>query len=124
MPARHAMPLNTPQNVLRELTRLYRMGLNGKIQPDEMTKFAFVLREIRAGLEAIAPPTLDHVEGLVVDTVIINGVPSGTFLSKEEIDRLNSQFVETPPPHISSLPMLRVIEHESKSKSDPPPPAA
>jgi hypothetical protein len=34
------------------MARLYRLGLNGRIRADEMTKLIFVLREIRACLEA------------------------------------------------------------------------
>jgi hypothetical protein len=32
--------------------RLYRLGLNGKIRSDEMTRFIYALKEIRACLEA------------------------------------------------------------------------
>ena len=35
-----------------EMSRLYRLGLNGKIRSDDMTRFVYVLREIRACLEA------------------------------------------------------------------------
>ena len=34
------------------LARLYRLGLNGKIRSDEMTRFIYALKEIRACLEA------------------------------------------------------------------------
>ena len=34
------------------MARLYRLGLNGKIRSDEMTRFIYALREIRAALEA------------------------------------------------------------------------
>jgi hypothetical protein len=32
--------------------RLYRLGLRGKIRSDEMTRFIYALKEIRACLEA------------------------------------------------------------------------
>jgi hypothetical protein len=31
---------------------LYRLGLNGKVPSDEMTRFVYVLKEVRACLEA------------------------------------------------------------------------
>jgi hypothetical protein len=34
------------------MARLYRLGLNGKIRSDEMTRFTYALKEIRACLEA------------------------------------------------------------------------
>ena len=51
-PPRNAMALNTLAGVRGEMARLYRLGLNGRIQSDEMTRFVYVLREIRACLEA------------------------------------------------------------------------
>lgn len=41
------------------MARLYRLGLSGKLSPDRMTKFVYVLREIRAALEA---EVLDDVQ--------------------------------------------------------------
>ena len=35
-----------------EVARLYRLGLNGRIRSDEMTRFIYALKEIRACLEA------------------------------------------------------------------------
>ena len=34
------------------MARLYRLGLNGRIRSDEMTRFIYALKEIRACLEA------------------------------------------------------------------------
>ena len=34
------------------MARLYRLGLNGKIRSDEMTRFIYALKEIRACIEA------------------------------------------------------------------------
>jgi hypothetical protein len=49
---RNAMSLDTLAGVRGEMARLYRMGLNGKIRSDEMTRFIYALKEIRACLEA------------------------------------------------------------------------
>ena len=49
---RNAMALDTLAGVRGEMARLYRLGLNGKIRSDEMTRFIYVLKEIRACLEA------------------------------------------------------------------------
>jgi hypothetical protein len=47
LPPRHAMALDSLAGVRGEMARLYRLGLNGKIKSDEMTRFVYVLREIR-----------------------------------------------------------------------------
>ena len=49
---RNAMALDTLAGVRGEMSRLYRLGLNGRIRSDEMTRFIYVLKEIRAALEA------------------------------------------------------------------------
>ena len=46
------MALDTLAGVRSEMARLYRLGLNGKIRSDEMTRFVYVLKEIRSCLEA------------------------------------------------------------------------
>jgi hypothetical protein len=46
------MVLDTLAGVRGEMARLYRLALNGKIRSDEMTRFIYALREIRACLEA------------------------------------------------------------------------
>jgi hypothetical protein len=52
LPPRNKMALDTLAGVRGEMARLYRLGLNGKIQSDEMTRFIYALKEIRACLEA------------------------------------------------------------------------
>ena len=52
LPPRNAMALDTLAGVRGEMARLYRLGLNGKIRSDEMTRFIYALKEIRACLEA------------------------------------------------------------------------
>ena len=49
---RNAIGLDTLAGVRGEMARLYRLGLNGRIRSDELTRLVYVLREIRACLEA------------------------------------------------------------------------
>ena len=46
------MALDTLAGVRGEMARLYRLALNGRIRSDEMTRLVYVLKEIRACLEA------------------------------------------------------------------------
>jgi len=46
------MALDSLAGVRGEMSRLYRLGLNGRIPSDEMTRFIYALKEIRACLEA------------------------------------------------------------------------
>jgi hypothetical protein len=46
------MALDTLAGVRREMATLYRLALNGRIRSDEMTRFIYALKEIRACLEA------------------------------------------------------------------------
>ena len=48
----NAIALDTLAGVRGEMARLYRLGLNGRIRSDEMTRFIYALKEIRACLEA------------------------------------------------------------------------
>jgi hypothetical protein len=48
----NAIALDTLAGVRGEMARLYRLGLSGRIRSDEMTRFIYALREIRACLEA------------------------------------------------------------------------
>ena len=52
LPPRNKMALDTLAGVRGEMARLYRFGLNGKIRSDEMTRFIYALKEIRACIEA------------------------------------------------------------------------
>ena len=49
---RNAIALDTLAGVRGEMARLYRLGLNGRISSDKMTRFIYALKEIRACLEA------------------------------------------------------------------------
>ena len=46
------MALDTLAGVRAEMARVYRLGLNGKVQSDDMARFIYALKEIRACLEA------------------------------------------------------------------------
>jgi len=46
------MALDTLAGVRGEMATLYRLALNGRIRSDEMTRFIYALKEIRACLEA------------------------------------------------------------------------
>ena len=48
----NAAALDTLAGVRGEMARLYRLALNGRIASDEMTRFIYALKEIRACLEA------------------------------------------------------------------------
>ena len=52
LPPHNAIALDTLAGVRGEMARLYRLGLNGRIRSDEMTRFIYALKEIRACLEA------------------------------------------------------------------------
>ena len=52
LPPRNAMALDTFAGVRGEMARLYRLALNGRIRSDELTRLVFVLKEIRACVEA------------------------------------------------------------------------
>ena len=43
-----------------EMARLYRLALNGRIRSDEMTRFIYALKEIRACLEAELLTDVQH----------------------------------------------------------------
>jgi hypothetical protein len=48
----HRLPLESLVDVRREMSRLYRGGLNGRVKPGELTRFVFTLDKIRSCLEA------------------------------------------------------------------------
>ena len=60
LPPRNAMALDTLAGVRGEMARLYRLGLNGKLPSDEMTRFIYALKEIRACIEAEMLTDVQH----------------------------------------------------------------
>jgi hypothetical protein len=79
-----AVALDTLAGVRGEMARLYRMGLNGRIRSDEMTRFIYALKEIRACLEA----------------EILTDVQQRLVLLAREVDNHNGQRL----PHQQALP--------------------
>jgi len=119
--ARHVAPLRKPADVTLERKRLYRAVINGRVPVDEAAKLNYILTGIRADLEADQPPQIEQtIHGPCVTSVVIHGVPSGTFLPQEEIDRLNSQFIAQPPAHITGPPMLKLFDGEADQDPEPP----
>ena len=57
---RNAVALDTLAGVRGEMARLYRLGLNGRMRSDEMTRFIYALKEIRACLEAEILTDVQH----------------------------------------------------------------
>ena len=53
LPPRNTMALDTLAGVRREMARLDRLALNGRIRSNEMTRFIYALKEIRACLEGL-----------------------------------------------------------------------
>jgi hypothetical protein len=57
---RNKMALDTLVGVRGEMARLYRLALNGRIASDEMTRFIYALKEIRACIEAEMLTDVQH----------------------------------------------------------------
>jgi hypothetical protein len=56
IPPRNAMALDPLAGVRAEMARLYRLALNRRITPDEMTRFIYALKEIGPNLQAEKGP--------------------------------------------------------------------
>ena len=54
------MALSTLAGVRGEMARIHRLGLTGRIPSDEMTRFVYTLKEIRACLEAKILTDVQH----------------------------------------------------------------
>ena len=52
LPPQHTASLNTLRGVRREMCRVYRGVANGRVSSDEATRRIYILKEIRAALEA------------------------------------------------------------------------
>jgi hypothetical protein len=59
------LKLDTLAHVRVEMARIYRLALNGTIEPEKMTKLIYALKEIRSGIESglldEAPRRLDEL---------------------------------------------------------------
>ena len=49
---RNKMALDTLAGVRREMARLYRLTLNGRLRSEDMARLIYALREIRSSIEA------------------------------------------------------------------------
>jgi hypothetical protein len=116
------MTLNTLAGVLAEMTRIYRLTLNGRISPETSTKLTFVLEKIRSGIEAL-PPEPQFIGGGT--TINIFGIESGRFLRQDAMSRLANG--ESPfdigadnllePITIEHAPIPPAIEHAQPTHS-------
>ena len=70
------MPLDTIGNVRRELGRLYRASLSGKLKSAEAARLAFILKEVRASLEVERELHLDTPTSTIDFSIYV--VPPGT----------------------------------------------
>ena len=132
LPYKNTPALNTLRGIRREQGRVYRGVASNRIASDEGTRRIFILDKMRVGLlSEMESESRSQLPGgkcnCCVKEVYINGVPSGEYLPKEEINRLNSQF--DPPPleeHPPSRPMLKVFSDEDtepEPEPEPLPPA-
>jgi hypothetical protein len=76
------MPLDSIGNVRRELGRLYRASLSGKLESAEAARLAFILKEVRASLESERELHLDPSQHATIDFTILS-VPPGTQLADD-----------------------------------------
>ena len=124
-PARFVAPLRRPADVTMERKRLYRAVINGRVPVDEAAKLNYILTGIRTDLEADQPPQIDQTPR----SVCRHGrhprrAVAALSCRKEEIDRLNSQFIEQPPAHIAGPPMLKALMTTSTTTRTAEPPQA
>jgi hypothetical protein len=76
------MPLDTIGNVRRELGRLYRASLSGKLESAEAARLAFILKEVRASLEVERELHLDP-STFVTTEVNVYAIPHGVQFSSD-----------------------------------------
>ena len=122
--ARFVRPMRKPADITAERKRLYRAAINGRVSVEEAARLSFILTSIRADLEADQPEISQTPQGPFVSEIHIHGVPPGTFLSQEEVDRLAAQHAPPLPEAPPSRPMLRLFENEDVDDVELPEPAA
>ena len=88
LPPHHSVALDTLAGVRGEMARLYRLALNGRIRSDEMTRFIYALKEIRACLEAEMLTDVQHRLALLSRDMKILHQPA---LSRSLPDRRTAQ---------------------------------
>ncbi len=83
----HRLPLESVTDVRREMCRLYRGGLNGRVSPAVMTRFTYTLEKIRSCLEAEAAIAAANAAGSTPEqptTFAIIPVPHDYFVRSVE----------------------------------------
>lgn len=140
--AEHKQPLKTLSDIRSEAARLYRLGLNSRISPDEMVQFIVALREVRASIAAVNDErernaerfgTFDHHSGNMTGTVPeirINAIPHNSFISPrgEVVDsetatrewELHHHMYQRPAAALGP-PALKVFDGEATELVDQPP---
>ena len=112
-PGRHVRKLNSLGACLTEMARTYRLGVNGKIGLDEMTKRVFVLDRLRAGLEAQqARVDVTPVARPILQVSIV-AIPNGEYLTREEVAAthvgLPTPFLTPDPPGMSAADVSAAV---------------
>jgi hypothetical protein len=81
--SRHRIKLDCPRAIAMEQGRVYRLGLNGKIAMDEMSKLIYGLKEVRCSLESVIDremPPQPAPEAPSTSVVNVCTVPEGCFV--------------------------------------------
>ena len=147
---KHTAALNSLRGVRREQSRVYRLVVNGKMSSDEGARRIYMLREVRASLEAEPVPEIRSVTvseinivGILPNWSVIGLLGDQAHIPNAILPRLREllpkeAFTPIPDPSIPppidfeayapSKPMLKVIDGdgaESEPDLDPElPPAA
>jgi hypothetical protein len=106
--------LDTVAAIVREQARTFRAVANGKLPSDEGARMTYMLKELRAGLEALPP--VENKNAPVIDHIDVISVPRGWFvitlfgaeahMPHETAERLKQllppdAFAADPPPAIA-----------------------
>jgi hypothetical protein len=92
----YKMALNSVGSVRRELARLYRASLNGRLESAEAARYAFILRELRASLESERELHLDTPQLAPIEFKIIS-VPPGAQVEGDKIVWPDGTRTDPPP---------------------------
>ena len=101
----HTRPLNSLRNILSEHARVYRSVVNGALSTIEGVRLSFILREVRAAMEAVNAETAR--------------------IEAAEQARAAAEQVEKPPLVVNILPIPSEYQYNPGDGSfGPPPPDA
>ena len=110
----HRLALETLPDVRREMSRLYRGGLNGRVPAGQLTKFVFVLDKIRSCLEAEAAQAVAAKVDTPTEMRIVS-IPAGVFIEQSAGDGL--RVIEHRPEE--TMPQTMLGGPESLSSPEP-----